>query len=196
VDSNDPHVGKLQALLELIRQDARASRVALFAPSGRGLAMLAQKDIDQTGLDIAHACWARRRGEIDAGRPFLYGCALLWPLFDGPAPAALLYLDRAREGFPDEAAREDAARLLRIMTKIKVGSPVAAYLDAGIVGSAVLDSFLADQLALALQGASGSVAGAARTLGISRETVYERADRFGIDLEAFRPRRRGHPRRK
>ncbi len=195
MDSNDPHVGKLQALLELVRQDANSARVALFAPSGKGLSLLAQKNIDQSGLDIAHACWVRQRREIDAARPFLYGCALLWPLFDGPELKALLYLDRVREGFPDDTSREDARRLLRIMTNVRVGSPVAAYLDAGIVATKVADSFLADQLAMALQGANGNVTSAARALGISRETVYERVDRFGIDLETFRPRRRGHRRR-
>lgn len=196
MDSNHPHVGKLQALLELIRQDACAARAALFAPSGKGLSMLAQREIDQSGLDIAHACWVRQRTELDTGRMLLYGCAVLWPLFDGPVLTALIYLDRAREGFPDDASRGDAARLLRIMANVSIGSPVAAYLDAGIVASQAADSFLADQLAMALQGASGNVTGVARALGLSRETVYERVDRFGIDLEEFRPRRRGRRRRK
>lgn len=194
MDSFDPPVATLRALLTLIRDEAGASTGAVFAPRGKGLALLAQRDIDQKGLDLAHACWARRRREVNAGQVVLYGCTVLWPLFDGPELVALIYLDRAREGFPNDACRQDAARLVRSLNGVRATSPAVAYLNAAIPMAEAANAFQADQLAIALQTSNGSVAGAARLLNVTRETVYERVDRFGLELESFRPKRRGHRR--
>lgn len=194
-EPDDPNEATRHALLSLILEDAGAKRGIVFAQRGEGLAFVAQCNINQIGMDLAYACWARRRADLKAGRLVRYGRAVVWPLFRGPELAAFIYLDHAHENFPSPASQQDALRLLQRMADSRVASPAASYLAAGLGFAKAGDQFQADQLALALESTGGNVTAAAGLLQISRETVYARAEEHDIDIDRIRDQRRKQPKR-
>ena len=196
-DPDDPNEATRRALLSLIVEDAGAKCGIVFAQRGEGLAFVAQCNMNQRGMDLAYACWARRREDLKAGRLIRYGGAVVWPLFQGPELAAFIYLDQAHEKFPGPASQQDALRLLQRMADTRVASPAASYLAAGIAFAEAGDQFQADQLAMALESTGGNVTAAAGLLQISRETVYARAEEHDIDIDRIRDKRREQsPKRK
>lgn len=179
---------RLKALLMLIIAETEADRAALFVPRGSGLAILAQVEVDQATIDLAEAGWAHKQRELHAGQIVRYGRCLLWPLFDGPELAAMVFADRAPEAFPDDLSRQNGALLVARLKGMEMPTRVRAVVSAGVSADESLDEVQRDQLALLLRRFHGNVAAVARELGVRRSTVYRRADRHGLDASAFRPR--------
>jgi hypothetical protein len=182
--------GRLEALMLLAARDAGATRAAVFAPTGTGLALAAQWALDQAALDIAHSGWARHRAELTAGKTVRYGQAVLWPLFSsGRDVCALVYLDKAPADFPDERGRANGAAIAAWMPNVKVPTPGTTYMASRLAHVEVVAEILADQLALLLRFFRGNVSAVANHLGVARMTVYDRIGRYQLDLAEFRPRR-------
>ncbi len=189
MDARDPALARLRFGLLSLADCADAHCSALFVPRQSGLHLVAQNEIDQQALDVTHSAWVRRHDELAAGAVLRHGTAVVWPLFDGPNPAALIYLDQAPAAFPDEAALEYAQDLVLRLRRLAPPSTVSNYMAAGLsLAEARLETDR-DHVAIALRVSQGKVRAAARLLGITRETFYKRAHRLGIDIDAFRLRR-------
>ena len=63
---------------------------------------------------------------------------------------------------------------------------VRAAVRAGVPVIESADEVERDQLVLLLRGLRGDVAKAARELQVSRQTIYRRVERYGLDLMVFR----------
>jgi hypothetical protein len=189
MDRREPSDAALRAQLTLLTEDAGATRSAVFAPRDTGLALVTHCDVDQTALDLAQAGWARRREHLRAGRLVRYGRTVLWPLFDGPSLVALVYLDQVNEDFPNAECRGAGEQLRLRLARMQMPSPVGTYLAAGLSFIDAAEAVLRDQLAMALDVLDGNVSAVARRLRVTRETVYARAERFGLDVESFRRQR-------
>lgn len=188
-DPDDPLETERAHLLSLILNAAGAKRGALFVPRGDGLVFVVQRHLHQPGLDLAYACWARRRDDLKAGRIVRYGRTLAWPQFIGPELVGFIYIDQAREDFvPETMTEQDALRLVRCLPRVV--SPAASYVAAGLSFADATDEFEADQLAMALESTGGNVTATAGLLKVNRETVYARAEEYNIDIDLIRERRK------
>lgn len=169
---------------------AGASVCALFIPRQQaGLALVCQESLDQVALDIAHGAWARRREDFEAGRAARYGQALVLPLFDGPRLVGIGYFNPAGDAFPDEEARADTALVAARLAQVRPAGGYSSYAATGLSGPDAIDDVFRDQLAVILDGAEGNVSMAARQVGLTRQALYNRADKLGVDLSTFRKRR-------
>lgn len=156
-----------------------------------GLALVTQIEMDQQAWDIPHALWARKREQLEAGHIERYGFALVWPLFDGPKLVGLVYLNHARDGFPDEKSREDAALLAARTASLNISVMLNSYLTTRLLDPSAVEELQRDQVAVSLDFAGGNLSAAARQLGLSRQAFHARAVRYGIDPSMFKKRRRG-----
>lgn len=171
----------LQAYLVVLAALAGAKFGALFEPRGSRPPLLAQVRLDQAAIDTVELAWRSRREELEADGPVCFGHAVVWRLAGPDTNAAgLLYLDRVVEDFP--SPRHDRMRdtMIDLLTRRKpraLGAVIAQH-DP--------DEDLREQLTLALSRCNGNVAAAARLLGISRQALYERAERLSIAVGSFR----------
>jgi hypothetical protein len=169
---------------------AEAAVCAVFIPRKQaGLALVCQDALDQTALDVVHGAWARRREDFEAGRLVRYGQALIWPLFLGPRLVGIGYFNPARDEFPDGVARGHAALMAERLAEMRPAGAYSSYMATGLSGRDAIDDVLRDQLAVILDGAEGNVSMAARQVGMTRQAIYNRADRLGMDVTTFRKRR-------
>jgi hypothetical protein len=187
-DQAEQDEARLKALLGLLAADARSRRAGLFVPRGSGLALVAQIEVNQQVIDLAEGAWARRRDTLLAGKGVRHGEGLLWPLFKGPEFAALVYLDCAPPDFPRDQDGATGALLVGRLSRMELPSRVRSLLLAGVPARDSLKEAARGQLALLLRRFNGNVAAVARELGVKRSTVYRRADSYGLDTAAFRPR--------
>lgn len=184
----DPATRRLRIILDALANHAGAECCALFMPRKPGVGLVAHnREVDQKALDAVLSAWVRHRAELDRGTLVPFGHGLVWPLFDGPKLAALLYLDVAPPGFPED----DEARnyVLEIVARLRHVSPPTVVNNYLALGLSLIDARQEaerDQIAMALQVSHGKVRAAARLLGVTRETVYQRASKYGIDLDAFK----------
>lgn len=190
MNSDDPIPRGVRIALATLARAAGAGHVVLYAPRPKGLALVAQIEIDQRAVDMVHVAWARKREQLEAGMIVAYGLSLVWPLFDGPHLVGLLYLDQAPDGFPDEKSRATAAVLAARLTTVTVASVVNSYFTTRLADPNLLDELVRDQTAVCLDANGGNVTQAARQLGISRQALHARAAKFGLDLDLFKQRHR------
>ncbi len=166
---------------------AEAHVAALFVPTASGLDLKAQRELDQKGLDVAHASWNMHQPALREGRLVRIGAAVVWPLAADGRLEALVYLDQAHAGFPEDHERLHGRVLLERVRSL--GRPHA--LGPYVASVASPEAEQRRQLEVVLRQVAGNVAAAARVLGVNRDTIYERAARFSIRLSDFRPSRRG-----
>lgn len=172
----------LQAYLVVLVELAGAKVGALFEATGARPPLLAQVRLDQAAIDAVALAWRSQRAELEARALARMGPAVVWRL--GPTgageTAGLLYLDRTQAGFPTVAQERVRDSLVEILTRRRPRAlgPVLAQHDP--------EEGLREQLTLALSRCNGNVAAAARLLGISRQTLYERAERLSIAVASFR----------
>lgn len=190
VHFDDASTTRLRVLLMRVVRRAQAKVAAVFVPRGEGLALVVQVGVDQAALDIAHAGWLRHNKTLRAGRVVRFGMARLWPLFDGPAITALVFVDRAPEDFPDERMREDGALIALRAPRCGKLSALDTYAPADYRPEDVIAEFERDRLVLLLRQHRGNVSAIATAMGVCRDTVYDRIAHADLDLAAFRPRTR------
>ncbi len=194
---SDSGTTRLLIVLRRIARVARAQVSAVFVPRGAGLALVAQIGIDQPALDVVNACWFRNQSDLRAGRTVRFSGAYLWPLFDGPQVAALIYLDRVTPDFPDQHTRDLAALVALRAPRCGKPSALEALAGASYRPGDILAQLERDRLVMALREHRGNVSDVAHVLGVCRDTVYKLAREAVpmVDIDEFRPRRRPRPAR-
>ena len=176
----------LEIHLDAAARLARAKVAGLFIPSADGgLELAAQIDIDQAAWDATHITWERRRSVLQQGLIVWFAGAVLWPIVDGGELVAVIYLDHSRAGFP-EAHEQANARV--IATRIRhLGRPVEYRPYVAAVAGREEDQ--RRDLEIILRQTAGNIMLTADILGIDRQTVYNRAARFDLDLKSYKPQR-------
>lgn len=190
MNAEHPLTPGLRVGLSTLAEAAGASRAALFAPRQSSLVLVVQIELNQQAWDIPHLLWARRREKLEAGSIERYGFTLVWPLFDAGKLVGLVYLDHARDGFPDERSREDAALLATRVASLTVSASLNSYLTTGLLDPGAVHELQRDQIVVSLEATGGNLSAAARHLGLSRQAFHARAVRYGVDPEVFKKRRR------
>lgn len=183
----------LRILVAGLAERAGAACGVLFATQESGPVLADRFEVDQVALSIVYSAWARRRHELQAGAILRYGTAVIWPLFDGPQLVALVYLDRASGAFPDDGARQ-LADDIRDRLRGTITNTLSTYLAVGVNAIQAGFEVQRDHLMLTLDFYHYNVAAVAQLFGVSRDTIYRRADRLGIDIMEERRRHAGRRR--
>lgn len=174
----------LRGYLMVLAEMAEAKVGAVFEPRGTKPMLLAHTArLTQEALDVAELAWRAKRPVLEQGGSWRSGPAIVWQLRSSRGETVgLVYLDHVQRGFPDAAQAHTRDLMVDVLvhTEPRALGPEIAQEDN--------DGGLRAQLVLALGRCSGSVATTARLLGVSRQTVYERIERFGVSLREFRLR--------
>ncbi len=166
---------------------AEAQVAALFVPTPDGaLELKAQRELDQAGWDVTHVSWRMQQRALREGQIVRVGTALVWPLRAEREVVAVVYLDQAHAGFPEEHERLHGRVLLERVRSLGRPHPLGPY----VASVASPEAEQRRQLEVVLRQVAGNVAAAARVLGVNRDTIYERAARLAVRLSEFRPARR------
>src|SRR5262245_58047097 len=156
-------------LLRYLCQRHAASGGLVVALKGRERIVKAVASLDLTRLSAVQKLWNGHEVTLRAGRRVVLGEQGLFPLMEGSELVGALVLDEARQLDPDRMGPFLVA-LAKAVTAAE--APVKPRLDHGTLLQRTLDEN------------AWNVARVARTLGVTRRTIYMRMQRFGI------PRRR------
>lgn len=174
----------LGAYLTVVAELAGARVGALFQPHGFRPSLVAHTSrVTQEALDVSELAWGTQREALLASGMWRSGPAVVWHLVGRTGETVgLVYLDHVQGDFPTSGQTRVRDLIVDVLVKSEppaLGPAIAQHDPA---------EGLKDQLVLALARCAGSVATTARLLGVSRQTVYERIERFGISLREFRLR--------
>lgn len=157
---------------------------ALYSPAGSRLTLRAQRNLDQAAIDHVELAWLTQRRELERGGLVRLGPAVAWPLLNGRHElVAIVFLSSAPAGFPDDVDQQNGAIIVR---RVGQGRTPTA------VGPQLAEAYGRDErerLVATLRLTAGNVAAAARILGVVRDTIYYRLERFGLTVADFRPGR-------
>lgn len=187
---NDPQNGRLRLALTALSHLTGALHVALFAPRASALTLVANHDVDHLAMELSTGAWLRKRDLLERGEVLSYGGATIWPLFDGPALVAFVYLSVAPHDFPNPEVYRLGVDIVERLRGVNVPTATTAYVVRGLSLAQAKEEAVRDAMIIMLERLNGNATAAAAMLGISRETLYSRADRLGIDIQTFRKRTR------
>lgn len=175
----------LAVLCDLLEADA----AAIFRPAGDGQLSLRQSTgLHQDDLDVAHVEYGSRRAALGRGDVQRAGTRTLWPLL-GPQRdlVAVLYfaaLPPHQGGTVHAAVTRVLLQLVEWLHAEEVRPPAAAPRIVRFD----MEEALRQELVAAALACAGNVSAIAGILGVTRQTVYVRAERYGLDLRQYRVR--------
>lgn len=192
--ARDPR-GSMEETLVQVMTETRSSVAGLFL--GRGdVSLLGGVSVDQTCLDRVRTTWQADAGRLKEWRPTWQGTWCVWPC-ESNRGCLLVYLAGPTLKLPEvREAITAVAELLDMLLGIEQGVTEAP--GGGEAAQAAVDLYLKAtspeeverrQLKVVLNDCEWNIARAARVLGITRITVYNRMQRLGI--ERLRVRRSG-----
>ncbi len=203
VEADDPH-RLAERTLEVVMALVNGRSGGVFAAADARLTLFASRGIDQHVLDAIGTLWGRgkdqlRRGQPiyvpdtgtdkDLARPTAGGPASLavFPVFDGDALVALLYVDSAEPDFCPGADVERLAKFARMLARaVRPAADAPARDVAGweaYLERTPVPDIERQKLLLLLNHNAWNIARVARLMGVTRRTVYLRLQRYNIPRE-------------
>lgn len=182
------------AALQLVRLRSRARSAAFFVPRADALWLVASDGIDGTSLADVGRIWSAppvqtRRGALYQGvsaRSFVVVPAMRVGQLVG-----LIYLELGDAG---EAFSAELMRLVADLMADAIGAGTAAQRADGTSTSDPVAEATKANLLFLLEREEGNVARAARVLGVTRSTVYNRLQRHGVKARHIKQAGRRPPR--
>jgi transcriptional regulator with GAF, ATPase, and Fis domain len=172
--SEDPRQ-KLDRIVAYVVRESESRGGALLSVESDKLVPCITRGVELERLAGVQAHWEQARPTLEKGRVRLEGESILAPVSQGDRLVGVLYLDRPRRF--DEADTEMLRELLgRGLAAPAVPSAVATFLSTASPEEVAREHFL-----LILQQNEWNIARVARSLGVTRPTVYARLERYGID---------------
>ena len=176
----------MEETLVQVMTETRATCAGLFL--GRGDAsLLGGVGVDQACLDRVRTSWQQEAERLRDGRPAWFGTWCVWPC-ESTRGCLLVYLAGPTLKLPEiREAVGAVAELLDMLMGIDQGLTEAP--GGGEAAQAAVDLYLKAtspaeverrQLSIVLNESEWNIARAARALGITRITVYNRMQRLGI----------------
>ncbi|HET8648058.1 MAG TPA: helix-turn-helix domain-containing protein, partial [Vicinamibacteria bacterium] len=156
-------------LLRFVCQRHAAAGGLVIALKGRERIVRAVSSLDLGHVGAVQKAWNAHEATLRSGRRVVAGTHAIFPLMEAGDLAGALVLDEAKQLEPERLGPFLVA-LAKAVTAAAV--PVRPRMDHGALLQRTLDEN------------AWNVARVARTLGVTRRTIYMRMQRFGI------PRRR------
>jgi hypothetical protein len=189
----------LSELLTTARTIADARGIAAFARAQGELKLALSIELDQSTLDAASLLWARHREALASGQtvPVVVGSGVAHglPVRSGDHLVGLLVATTAGPLTPEAAkSLADLATLAAsaLQAPDPAVSPVPAQMPApqsaiaAYLGRTPAEDVLRDQMLGLLTANEWNIARVARLLGITRRTVYQRLERWGLERVKIR----------
>jgi hypothetical protein len=177
VESGGPGVVATNAVTFVARA-TRSSSAAAFALDGQGdLKLFASHQIDQGALDAVREAWGGKQGALRTGQSATTERGLITPLVVGGNLVGLLFLG--------QAGNQDLGRLGRVLEilarAIQSGSSSPDRSEwAAFLEKTSPEEVAREQLVLLLEQNEWNVARVARLKGVTRPTIYNWLERYGI----------------
>lgn len=175
----------LAVLCELLAADAGA----IFRPAGDGQLSLRQSiGLHQDDLDVARTEYSTRQAPLERGEVQRAGVRTLWPLRGAQQElVAVLYFD-ALPPVPGSVVHRAVQRVLMQLVEWLRAEEAAPPAPSPRVVRFDVDEALRQELVATALACVGNVSAIAAVLGVTRQTVYVRAERYGLDLRQYRVR--------
>jgi len=192
----------LEVVMALV--DGRSSGLFEVAADQR-LTLFASRGIDQHVLDAVEALWPRAKDQLWRGQSIYVpdtatdrdlarvtaggpGSLAMFPVFDGEALVALLYMDGAEPHFCNAGEVERLAQFSRMLARTvkPAAAPTAARepLDwESYLERTPVQDIERQKLLLLLKRNEWNIARVARLMGVTRRTIYLRLQRYKIARE-------------
>jgi hypothetical protein len=204
VEADNPH-RLAERTLEVVMALANGRSGGVFVAADARLTLFASRGIDQHVLDAIETLWGRAKDQLRRGQPIYVpdtgrdrdlarataggpGSLAVFPVFDGDALVALLYVDGAEPDFcpgTDVERLAEFARMLARAVRPAADPPardVVAEWEAYLERTPVPD-IERQKLLLLLNRNAWNIARVARLMGVTRRTVYLRLQRYNIPRE-------------
>jgi hypothetical protein len=190
----------LSELLTTARTIADARGIAAFARAQGELKLALSIELDQSTLDAASLLWARHREALASGEtvPVVVGSGVAHglPVRSGDHLVGLLVATTAGPLTP-EAAKSLAGLATLAASALQAPDPAVSPVPAQIpaapqsaiaayLGRTPAEDVLRDQMLGLLTANEWNIARVARLLGITRRTVYQRLERWGLERVKIR----------
>jgi hypothetical protein len=154
--------------------------------------LVVARSLDQTGIDRSHEAWATQRRALESGLPVSGDRWIVAPIpGDDGQVCGLIYIEA--EGPLPEHTRQAVAAVGPLLALTLQGEAARVDADsAAVVMSRLSEHEVEREHLLAVcRKEQWNIARVARTMGITRVTVYSRLRRFGLVREKIQ---RGRPR--
>lgn len=172
-------------LLEFLVAHTRAKTGAVIAVDEDRPSIFVSRGLGLDALPAVRSIWTAQRSALMAGRA-VGDRYVLVPVLEGSELVALLYLESPRE-LDLEGIRVFCLSLAQaVRAARRAAPPVEVYLS-----SARSEDLERQRLVLVLDASEWNIAQAARVLGVTRRTVYERLRRLGLKRKRVRKALRG-----
>jgi hypothetical protein len=203
VEADDPH-RLAERTLEVVMALVNGRSGGVFAAADARLTLFASRGIDQHVLDAVETLWGRAKDQLRGGQPIYVpdtgtdtdlaratagGPASLavFPVFDGDALVALLYVDSAEPDFCSGTDVERLAKFSRLLARAVRPTPDPPARDLtgweAYLERTPVPDIERQKLLLLLKRNEWNIARVARLMGVTRRTVYLRLQRYNIQRE-------------
>lgn len=163
-----------QLSLRMAQDQAGALSSAVLAIEGDRYVLFTATELIEDDLANVRDAWSRRRPSLVAGRPVIEEGWALVPI--GRPAIGLIYLGRAAKPLSADLVRHVVAELgqvLELTLNVRQEEPEVRLLLKDLLEHTPIRALEREQLLLILQKHDGNKARAARTLGITRATLYK-----------------------
>ncbi len=194
--TDGPELG--ERALKVMLASTGGHRAALFERVQGDLRLFASRGVDQAVLEAVRWAWANERDRLLGGHAWIADAepsapspmkALFadapWlgilPVMDVARLTGLLYVEAARTLASRElVALEQFARVAARALSWRREAPGITAGLAAYVEKTPIDEIARDQLLVLMERHEWNIAKVARVLGVTRPTVYDRLERYGI----------------
>lgn len=174
--------------LEAVKVFANARCAALFVREQEVASLFASRDIDQAALTTVAKTWANCRDALSQGQLIIesgpQSSSALVPILDDDRLTGVLYVRTDEERFADDRdlnALVQFAGIAAIALAVPVDLPIPrGGVELYLERTAATD-VARKQLLVLLERNEWNIARVARLMGVTRPTIYNRLERFGIE---------------
>jgi transcriptional regulator with GAF, ATPase, and Fis domain len=192
-----------ERMIDAVLAYANGRRAALFQRDQGTLRLFASRGLDQPVLDVARATWSsssdslsegqasvvQAPGEAPEAREALVGAGsfAVVPVLDGNRVIGLLYVDSVESRFTtteEQHALSQFARIasMALSTPERAGRPATLDVE-GYLERTPPEDIAREQLLVLLDRHEWNISRVARVIGVTRQTIYTRLQRYGIERQ-------------
>jgi DNA-binding protein Fis len=171
-----------QLALRMAQDGLGARSSALVAIEEERYFLVATTQLDDDDIRNVNEGWTTSRTDLIAGRPVIQARWVLFPL--GRPTAGLVYMGAGETAIAADAVRRVSVELgsvFELALSVRHEQPEVQVLYEQLIERTPLSRLERDKLVLVLRAHDGNKTRAARTLGVTRATLYKWMHKHGLE---------------